>query len=223
MKSTIKVIISALLMMAMTFTTHVANAEPTSQQKTSFRHSTPAKLAQAYNLNLSLDKNWHSGSTIPVPNVYLTNLGPDTFAFSLDSNPGDGLTVEYQVEYKNDAITRARWENLKSNVPPPTNRLPGQRPRVSTFSVLTTLHPGEQYHDLYNINIVGYPMLDKGLYRITAYATIPKAMEVAGSDNAPTFVKKLDLKIHSNPIVLRRTASEFVAVDAATGKQVTSP
>ena len=61
-------------------------------------------------------------------------------------------------------------------------------------------------------------MMDKGLYRVTAYATMPNAMEIAGPDNAPTFIKKVALRACSNSMVLRRTLGGFVAVDAATGK-----
>ena len=60
-------------------------------------------------------------------------------------------------------------------------------------------------------------MLSKGLYQITAYVTIRNAVEVAGPDEAAVIVKKFDLKVCSNSIVIRRTATGFTAMDTVAG------
>ena len=78
----------------------------------------------------------------------------------------------------------------------------------------------QRYEDDYDQ--VGLDLSAEGFYRITAVTRVADAKELNGLAGSFTEVRKFDLDLRSNSIVIRHTAAGFVPVDVTTTKQASS-
>ncbi len=178
-------------------------------------HAAPAKAAVPYRLVLSLGKYWNTSYTgFPKVTVTFVNPGPYTLTFVLPS-PYPGFTIEYKAATA-DPASNTGWQKLESGLePPPPVRKHGKVVETENHVIIAKVEPqkkdgppaiGNEY------DLVGHPMAAEGFYRITAVTKILSADELVGPADAQTEVRRFDLTLHSNSIVVRRTASGFTAV-----------
>ena len=126
----------------------------------------------------------------PELTVTLENAGRHPVQFFINShNPC--LVVEYKAA--GSPFSPTGWQRLKSNAE--LRRKPGEPGDTETFDILITVAPRKEYSRPLRLN--GFPVAADGYYRLTAETGIPDAGK---------------LTLHSNSIVVRRTASGFAAV-----------
>lgn len=185
-------------------TTHIAGAAPS---------------ATPYSLSLSLGQGWNLTSTgLPKTTVTFKNSSPHTVAFFLTS-AFSHFTVEYKV-VKDEAASRTGWQMLRPiHQTSPSNASPGKPAAADTetFDILFRFAPKQENKTEYEVS--DFPMSAAGLYRITAFTKVPNVSELDGPASLPTVVRTFTLDIHSNSIIIRRTATGFVEVPAPTNKQ----
>lgn len=202
---------------------HVAHADQHLSRKSSQFGSTSSGANEEYKISLSLRTGWNTSYTgLPKTVLTFSNLSPHTLELSLEVP-----FSSFEVEYKDTAKPNTKWKMLKSDShPQPNTSAPAgpAAPRLApsqTYSVISRIPP--RSHGDTEYGLVGFSMAAQGYYRITATVNIPNVAELDGPLTSPTVVRTFVLNLRSNSIVIRRTSTGFVAVDAVTGKQSVHP
>lgn len=166
----------------------------------------PLKLATPAPYRLSLSA-FNVGSDAPRIHVTITNISAYTLGFGLDT----AAFTRFMVEYRSDMTPLSRWKTLKANLQqaPDINSLGRlSRTRTSTYSVIITILPGQRYEA--NDVLVDFPA-PEGFYRITAVRA-PEMDELSGSAGSYVLVRKFDLDVRSNSVVVRCVLDGFIEV-----------
>jgi len=188
------------------FTSHIADASPTSLKTGS--STKPAVSFAPYELKLSFVGDASSQqSGIPNLQVYFVNVT----RYELVYRWVPRRTVIFQVEYKaasEDPGKEAGWKRLT-----PVSA-PSQPGGFADEHVEREQIRSGQEENIF-LPSTPLPLLREGYYRITATLTQPGVSEFRGMVSPSTLVRSFDLAVFSKPLVIRRTATGFVEVPAA--------
>ena len=217
MKTTKQVVCEVVLALVTAFAAQAAATAASPAIRKTVTPTKPVAASASYELK-SLLNNDTSVWQNDIPNIQLSLVNATQYMLSYLWIPSHNVT--FQVEYKaasDDPSKEAGWKRL---TPFATSISPSQSGVVTESDdhvELERMPPGQE-NELPNPSVPP-AMTKEGFYRITATLNLLSAGEFRGMVSRSTLVRSFDLVVSSKPLVIRHTATGFVAVDLDTVKK----